>query len=44
MQTIDGTGATTVYAYDGASRLLSTTSYATRISSTNLAALKARAW
>ena len=31
VQTIDGTGATTVYAYDGASRLTSTKTYANKL-------------
>ncbi len=43
LQTIDGTGSTTVYAYDGASELVSTTQYAGLISSANLAALKTAA-
>lgn len=42
VQTIDATGATTVFKYDGTSQLVSTRSYATAISSTNIAALKAR--
>jgi YD repeat-containing protein len=42
-QTIDGTGATTVYNYDGASRLVSTKAYANRLSSTVIANLKAEA-
>ena len=43
IQTIDGTGATTVFGYDGASRLTSTRNYATRIDAGTLAALKAAA-
>ena len=43
IQTIDGTGATSVFSYDGASRLISTRSYANRLDSGTLAALKAEA-
>ncbi|HEY5723948.1 MAG TPA: LysM peptidoglycan-binding domain-containing protein [Allosphingosinicella sp.] len=39
IQTIDGVGATSIYSYDGASRLLSTTSYNALLSA-NLAAWK----
>jgi YD repeat-containing protein len=42
VQTIDGAGATAVMSYDGASRLVATKQYANRISSTDLATLKAR--
>ncbi|WEJ99469.1 MAG: LysM peptidoglycan-binding domain-containing protein [Candidatus Sphingomonas phytovorans] len=41
VQTVDGTGATTIYAYDGASQLVSTTQYATRMSAAQIATLKA---
>ncbi|MEN2793487.1 DUF4214 domain-containing protein [Sphingomonas oligophenolica] len=41
VQTIDGTGATTVYTYDGLSQLVSTTQYASLVSPANIAALKA---
>jgi YD repeat-containing protein len=43
IEAIDGTGATTAYAYDGASRLVSARSYANRLSASALAALKAAA-
>jgi YD repeat-containing protein len=43
VQTIDGTGATTIYAYDAASRLVSTKQYATPLSASVLADLKAAA-
>ena len=43
IQTIDGTGATTVLGYDGASRLISTRSYANRIDAGTMATLKAEA-
>jgi YD repeat-containing protein len=43
VQTIDGTGATTVLAYDGASRVTSTTTYANRLDAGTLAGLKALA-
>ncbi|HEX8217533.1 MAG TPA: hypothetical protein VF577_08710, partial [Allosphingosinicella sp.] len=43
VQTIDGTGATTVFKYDGASRLTSTTSYSNRISAAAITSLKAAA-
>jgi YD repeat-containing protein len=42
VQTIDGLGATKVLSYDGASRLVSTKSYANRVSAANLDTLKAR--
>jgi len=42
-QTIDGTGATTVNVYDGASRLVSSTQYAQRFDAARLAAFKAAA-
>ena len=41
VRTIDGTGATTVYSYDGASRLVSTRQYANRTSASDIAMLKA---
>jgi len=41
VQTIDGTGATSVFAYDGASRLTATTQYANRLDSATLTSLKA---
>lgn len=40
---IDGTGAVTAYAYDGASQLVSTTAMATRMSASDITALKAAA-
>ncbi len=40
LQTIDGTGATTAYAYDGASRLLSETRYTARLTAGQLAGFK----
>jgi YD repeat-containing protein len=40
-RTIDGTGATTLYSYDGASRLVSTRQYANRTSASDIAMLKA---
>ncbi|HEV2818693.1 MAG TPA: hypothetical protein VGW40_15895, partial [Allosphingosinicella sp.] len=43
VQTIDGTGATTMYAYDAASRLISTKQYATPLSQSVVAGLKADA-
>jgi YD repeat-containing protein len=43
IQTIDGTGATSVFSYDGASRLVSTTQYANKLSGTVLTSLKAEA-
>ena len=43
VQTIDGAGAATCLQYDGASRLISTRSYANRVSAANLTTLKARA-
>jgi len=43
VQTIDGTGATTIYAYDAASRLVSTKQYATPLSQSVVAGLKAAA-
>jgi YD repeat-containing protein len=43
VQTIDGLGDTTVMAYDGASRLVSTRSLANRISASDIATLKANA-
>jgi YD repeat-containing protein len=43
IQTIDGTGATSVYTYDGASRVTSTKTYANKLSSTVIANLKAEA-
>lgn len=39
-QTIDATGAVTAFAYDGESKVVSTTSYATPLSSTAVASLK----
>lgn len=41
LQNIDGEGAATVYAYDGASRLLGQTSYANRLTAAQLTAFKA---
>jgi YD repeat-containing protein len=41
VQTIDGTGSTTVFSYDGASQLVSTKQYATRMSAAQIATLKA---
>ena len=41
VQTVDGTGATTGFVYDAASRLVSTTQYANKLDSTQLASLKA---
>ena len=43
VQTIDGTGATSVFAYDGASRLTSTKSFANKLDTTTMASLKAEA-
>ena len=43
VQTIDGTGATSVFTYDGASQLVSTKRYANTLSSTTIADLKAEA-
>lgn len=43
VQSIDGTGATSVFTYDGASQLVSTKSYANRLSSSTIADLKAEA-
>jgi YD repeat-containing protein len=43
IQTIDGTGATSVFTYDGASRLTSTKSYANKLSGSTLTTLKAEA-
>jgi YD repeat-containing protein len=43
VQTIDATGATSVFTYDGASQLVSTVRYANSISSTTIADLKAKA-
>jgi YD repeat-containing protein len=43
IETIDGVGATTIYSYDGASRLLSTTAYANLIASGTLASFKTAA-
>ena len=40
VQTIDGTGATTVYTYDAASRLISTKQFANRLSAIALTNLK----
>lgn len=40
LQTIEGEGSTTVYAYDGASRLIATTQYATRLTGTQLTTFK----
>ncbi|HYC68886.1 pesticin C-terminus-like muramidase [Brevundimonas sp.] len=40
LQTIDGTGATTSYAYDGASRLLSEIRYAARLTAGQLTGFK----
>jgi YD repeat-containing protein len=40
VETIDATGAATVYAYDGASRLISTTSYASLLSAATLTGFK----
>ncbi|WP_034159241.1 LysM peptidoglycan-binding domain-containing protein, partial [Sphingomonas sp. ERG5] len=40
IRTIDATGAVTVFAYDGASQLTSTTELATRMTASDLAALK----
>jgi YD repeat-containing protein len=41
VRTIDGTGATTLFSYDGASRLVSTRQYANLVSAAELAMLKA---
>ena len=40
IETIDGTGAVTIYAYDGASNLVSTTTFANRLQATTLASFQ----